>query len=110
MTNEVSSQSAESPQPPAEQESHMPTGEPPNASARLTRAARTLQPHVLPFVLPPLLLLVITAAVVALGSGLLLLGTSELQVGPVVVAKAVVAAGLGVLVIGSGALWLAARP
>lgn len=73
------------------------------------RAAQILQRRILPFLLPPLLLVVITAVVVALGSGLLLLGTSELQVGPVVVAKAVVAAGLGVLVIGSGALWLAAR-
>ena len=64
---------------------------------------RLFQRQVLPFLLPPILLLVITAIVLALGSGLLLLGTSDLQLGPIVVAKAVVAAGLGVLMIGGQA-------
>jgi hypothetical protein len=76
----------------------------------LAHSARLFLHQVLPFLLPPIMLLVITAIVVALGAGLLLLGTSDFQLGPIVVAKAVVAAGLGVLTIGSGALWLATRP
>jgi hypothetical protein len=71
--------------------------------------AQVFQRHVLPFLLPLLLLLMVAAVVVVLGSGLLLLGTSDFQLGPVVVAKAVLAAGLSVLMIGSGALWLATR-
>jgi hypothetical protein len=70
---------------------------------------RRLRRDLLAFFLPPLLLLLITAIVVTLGSGLLLLGTRELQIGPIVIAWAVVAAALGVLAIGSGALWLATR-
>jgi len=70
---------------------------------------RRLRRDLLAFFLPPLLLLLITAIVVTLGSGLLLLGSRELEIGPIVIAWAVVAAALGVLVIGSGALWLATR-
>jgi hypothetical protein len=70
---------------------------------------RRLRRHLLAFFLPPLLLSIITAIVVALGSGLLLLGSRELEIGPIAVAWAVVAAALGVLVIGSTALWLATR-
>ena len=136
MTNDASSQSQQvtspestEPTTPSEerqavlpQDSHAEATSPearvatPTASGRsltqapeLSRAAQMFQRYLLPFLLPPLLLLVITTVVVALGSGLLLLGTSDLQFGPVIVAKAVVAAGLGVLVIGSGALWLATR-
>ena len=67
------------------------------------------QRHVLPLLIPPALLLVITAIVVTLGSALLLLSTSELTIGQIVIAWPVVAAALGVLVIGFGALWLASR-
>jgi hypothetical protein len=70
---------------------------------------RRLRRDLLAFLLPPVLLLLITAIVVTLGSGLLLLGSRELEIGPIVIAWAVVAAALGVLVIGSGALWLATR-
>jgi hypothetical protein len=70
---------------------------------------RRLRRDLLAFFLPPLLLLLITAIVVTFGSGLLLLGSRELEIGPIVIAWAVVAAALGVLVIGSGALWLATR-
>jgi len=65
--------------------------------------------HVLPLLIPPVLLLVITAIVVALGSALLLLSASELTLGPIVIAWPVVAAALGVLLIGFGALGLASR-
>ena len=68
-----------------------------------------LERHILPLLIPPVLLLVITAIVVTLGSALLLLSTSELTIGQIVVAWPVVAAALGVLVIGFGALWLASR-
>ncbi len=67
------------------------------------------QRHVLPLLIPPALLLVITAIVVTLGSALLLLSASELTIGPIVIAWPVAAAALGVLVIGFGALWLASR-
>jgi hypothetical protein len=70
---------------------------------------RRLRRDLLAFFLPPVLLLLITAIVVTLGSGLLLLGSRELEIGPIVIAWAVVAAALGVLVICSGALWLATR-
>ena len=68
-----------------------------------------LERHILPLLIPPVLLLVITAIVVTLGSALLLLSASELTIGPIVIAWPVVAAALGVLVIGFGALWLASR-
>jgi hypothetical protein len=70
---------------------------------------RRLRRDLLAFFLPPLLLSLLTVIVVTLGSGLLLLGSRELEIGPIVIAWAVVAAALGVLVIGSGALWLATR-
>jgi len=71
--------------------------------------ADIFQRYVLPLLIPPVLLLVITAIVVTLGSALLLLSASELMIGQIVIAWPVVAAGLGVLVIGFGALWLASR-
>ena len=71
--------------------------------------ADPFQRHVLPLLIPPVLLLVITVIVVRLGSALLLLSASELTIGKIVIAWPVVAAALGVLVIGFGALWLASR-
>ena len=59
--------------------------------------------------IPLVLLAAITAIVVSLGSGLLLLGKTELELGPIALAWAVVAAALAVLLIGLSALWLAAR-
>jgi hypothetical protein len=67
------------------------------------------QRRVLAFDIPLVLLLVITAIVVAIGSGLLLLGASELVIGPIVIAWPVATAALAVLVIGFSALWLASR-
>ena len=49
----------------------------------------------------------ISSIITSFGSGLLQLGKSELEIGPVVISKAVIAALCGILVIGFGALWLA---
>ena len=62
---------------------------------------------ILPFLIPPFLVLVIAAVITTFGSGLLQLGKSEFEIGPLVIGKAVVAALCGILVIGLGALWLA---
>jgi len=98
------------PSPTLEQAAWDPTLERAPAPRRRWFAdTRRLRRDLLAFILPPLLLSLITAIVVTLGSGLLLLGSRELEIGPIVIAWAVVAAALGVLVIGSGALWLATR-
>jgi hypothetical protein len=67
------------------------------------------QHTVLPFLIPPFLLLVIIAIITTFGSGLLQLGKSELEIGPIVIAKAVVAAVFGIFAIGLIALWIASR-
>jgi uncharacterized protein DUF6789 len=66
--------------------------------------------RVLPFLIPPTLIVIIAAIISTLGSALLQLGKSEFEIGPIVIAKAVVAAIIGIFVIGLGALWLASRP
>jgi hypothetical protein len=68
------------------------------------------QRKVLPFLIPPALIVVIAAIISTLGTSLLQLGKSDIEIGPIVIAKAVVAAVLGIFVIGFGALWLANRP
>jgi hypothetical protein len=65
---------------------------------------------VLPFLIPPFLLLVIAAIIVTFGSGLLQLGKSEIEIGPVTIGLSVIAAVIGIFVIGIGAAVLAARP
>jgi uncharacterized protein DUF6789 len=65
---------------------------------------------VLPFLIPPVLIVVIAAIISTLGSALLQLGKSEFEIGPITIAKAVVAAIFGILIIGFAALWLATRP
>jgi hypothetical protein len=64
---------------------------------------------VLPFLLPPFLIVVIAAIISTFGSGLLQLGKSAFEIGPISIAKAVVAAVVGIFVIGFGALYLATR-
>jgi hypothetical protein len=61
--------------------------------------------RVLPFLIPPFLILVIAAIIATLGLGLLQLGKEELVIGSVRIAAAVVAATVGFFVIGIGA-WL----
>jgi hypothetical protein len=64
---------------------------------------------VLPFLLPPVVVLVAAGIVVSFGTGLLRLGKSMLFIGPIEIAQAVVAAVIGIFVIGLCALWLARR-
>src|SRR5579859_2097679 len=78
--------------------------------AELAEGADPFQYKVLPFLIPPTLIVIIAAIISTLGSALLQLGKSELEIGPIVIAKAVVAAVIGIFVIGLGALWLANRP
>jgi hypothetical protein len=63
--------------------------------------------RVLPFLIPPFLVLVIACIITTLGTALLQMGKSEVEIGPIVIAKAVLLALAGILVIGFGALWLA---
>jgi hypothetical protein len=65
---------------------------------------------VLPFLLPPALIVLIASVIVSFGTGLLRLGKDHIQIGPIVIAEAVVLALVGILVIGAGAVWLASRP
>jgi uncharacterized protein DUF6789 len=78
--------------------------------AELTAGADPFQYRILPFLIPPVLIVIIAAIISTLGTSLLQLGKSELEIGPIVIAKAVVAAVVGIFVIGLGALWLASRP
>jgi len=68
------------------------------------------QYRVLPFLIPPVVIVVIAGIITTLGTTLLQFGKSDLEIGPVVISKAVVAAILGIFVIGFGALFLATRP
>ena len=84
----------------------------PSAAPAPDEAGHTPDPFdrtVLPFLIPPFLVLVIAAVIVSFGSGLLTLGKSTLAVGPIEITKAVVAALIGILVVGLGAAWLSAR-
>jgi hypothetical protein len=67
------------------------------------------QYRVLPFLIPPFLLLVIAAIISTFGTALLQLGKSQLEIGPIVIGKAVVAAIIGIFVIGLVALYLSTR-
>ena len=68
------------------------------------------QYKVLPFLIPPTLLVIIAGIITTFGSSLLQVGKSSWQFGQVEITKAVVLAIIGVFVIGLGALWLATRP
>ena len=68
------------------------------------------QHTVLPFLIPPFLLLVVIAIISTFGTGLLQLGKTELELGPITITKAVVTAIAGILVIGLVALFLGTRP
>ncbi|HEX8967273.1 MAG TPA: DUF6789 family protein [Chloroflexota bacterium] len=78
---------------------------PPEADEPLS-APDPFQHTVLPFLIPPFLLLVIAAVITTFGTGLLQMGKSEFEIGPIVIGKAVVAAVVGIVVIGFGALLL----
>jgi len=78
--------------------------------AELEMGPDPFQYRVLPFLLPPVLLVIIAGIITTLGTTLLQFGKSEIEIGPITIAKAVVVAVLGIFVIGFGALWLATRP
>lgn len=61
--------------------------------------------NILPFLIPPFLILVIAAIITTFGSGLLTLGKTEIEIGPVTIGTAVLAAIIGIFLIGLGA-WL----
>ncbi|MBV8718048.1 MAG: hypothetical protein JO020_26090 [Chloroflexi bacterium] len=82
---------------------------PPDA-AELASGPDPFQYKVLPFLIPPALIVVIAAIISTLGTSLLQLGKSEFEIGPITIAKAVLAAVCGIFIIGFGALWLATRP
>jgi hypothetical protein len=66
--------------------------------------------RVLPFLIPPVVIVVIAGIITTLGTTLLQFGKEDIEIGPIVIAKAVVVAILGIFVIGFGALFLATRP
>jgi hypothetical protein len=78
---------------------------PPEPADPLEEGPDPFEHNVLPFLIPPLVLVVIAAIITTFGTGLLQLGKGEMHIGPIVVATAVVAATLGIVVIGVGA-WL----
>jgi len=78
--------------------------------AELAEGPDPFQYRTLPFLIPPVLLLVVAAIISTLGTILLQFGKSEIEIGPVTIAKSVVVAVLGIFVIGFGALFLASRP
>lgn len=82
----------------------------PPETADVEREADPFQHTVLPFLIPPFLLLAVIAIISTFGTGLLQLGKSELEIGPIVITKAVVAAVCGIFVIGLIALFLGTRP
>jgi uncharacterized membrane protein YagU involved in acid resistance len=86
----------------------LPNGE--SDPAELAEGEDPFDHTVLPFLLPPAVVVVIAAIIVSFGTGLLRLGKSSFEIGPIVIAQAVVAAILGIVLIGLGALWLATRP
>lgn len=66
--------------------------------------------RVMPFLLPPLLLVIIAAVIITMGETLLQFGKSEIEVGSLRIGAAVVAASLGVLLIGVIGLMLSLQP
>ena len=65
--------------------------------------------NVLPFLIPPFLIIVIASIITTLGSTLLQMGKDHFEIGPLSIGKAVVAAVAGIFVLGFGALYLATR-
>lgn len=66
--------------------------------------------RVLPFLIPPLLLVIIAAIIVTMGEALLQFGKTELELGPIRIGSAVLAAIFGVALIGLIALFAATQP
>jgi hypothetical protein len=77
--------------------------------AEVAHAPDPFDRNVLPFLIPPFLVLVIAAVIVTFGSALLQMGKSSMHLGPIEITNAVLAALFGILVIGVGAAFLASR-
>jgi hypothetical protein len=84
--------------------------QPPPDPAELAEGPDPFQYRILPFLIPPTLIVIIAAVITTFGTSLLQLGKSEIEIGPLTIAKSVVAAVIGIFVIGFGALFLATRP
>jgi hypothetical protein len=82
---------------------------PPEPADPLVEGPDPFEHNVLPFLIPPLLIVVIAAIITTFGTGLLQLGKSEVEIGPVVIGSAVVAAVIGIFAIGLGAWFLSTR-
>jgi hypothetical protein len=82
----------------------------PPEPADLEEGPDPFEHNVLPFLIPPFLLLVAIAIVTTFGTGLLQLGRSELEIGPIRIGAAVLAAIIGTFAIGIGAYVLSTRP
>jgi hypothetical protein len=82
---------------------------PPEAAPEMQHDYDPFQNNVLPFLIPPFLILVIAAIITTFGTGLLQLGKTELEIGPIKVAAAVVAAVIGTFGIGFVAWILSER-
>lgn len=65
--------------------------------------------NVLPFLIPPFLILVIAAIITTFGTGLLQLGKEEMEIGPIKIGAAVIAAIVGIFAIGLVAWFLSER-
>lgn len=81
----------------------------PPEPADLGEGPDPFQYNVLPFLIPPLLIVTIAAIISTFGTGLLQLGKSELEIGPITIGTAVVAAVVGIFAIGLGAWFLSTR-
>ncbi len=82
---------------------------PPEAAPELQHEYDPFQNNVLPFLIPPFLILVIAAIITTFGTGLLQLGKEEMEIGPIKIGAAVVAAVIGIFVIGFVAWFLSER-
>lgn len=84
--------------------------QPPPDPAELAEGPDPFHYRVLPFLIPPVLIVVIATIISTLGTTLLQFGKNEIEIGPITIGESVVAAILGILVIGFGALYLATQP
>jgi hypothetical protein len=87
----------------------LPQTPPDPADLELAEGPDPFQYRVLPFLIPPVLIVIIATIISTLGTTLLQMGKTEIEIGPITISKAVVAAVFGILVIGFGALFLATR-
>ncbi len=87
------------PQTPPPEETDDPLAEGPDPFAH----------NVLPFLIPPLLLVIIAAIITTFGTGLLQLGKSQVEIGSIEIGTAVLAAVVGIFAIGLGAYYVSTR-